>query len=216
LLELPPYNVVVIPQERERQAKVSVIHNGSHFEFQFVMTVNPISETRHWIDSIVIGLNLCPFASSVFQEGTVQIVECDKKKVNELMQVVLQQFDMLHHVNEKKVSTSLLVFSQALSDFDQYLSFVDAANDLLVEAGLDGDVQIASFHPLYCFDGVDADDVSNYSNRSPYPMLHFLRESHVAKALENYPNSEQIPDNNIKRLRRLGKKNVLELIHKDS
>ena len=110
------------------------------------------------------------------------------------------------------MSTSLLVYSQALTNFDDYLDVLDRVNDLIIEAGLEGIIQLASFHPDYCFEGVEQDDVSNYTNRSPYPMLHFIREQSLAAALENYPNPDKIPDNNIKRLKDLGDREVQRLL----
>lgn len=175
------------------------------------MAIDPAIQTRQWIDQLVVGLNLCPFASSVLQADTVQMTVCSLKRPHDLLNDVLEQLKLLTNTNEARLSTSFLIFNQALSDFDHYLAFADAANDLLVEVGLESEIQIATFHPDYCFDGVDADDVSHYSNRSPFPMLHFLRESQISKALENYPNPEKIPDDNIRRLRSMGKKAVLAL-----
>ena len=178
------------------------------------MLVDPIKETRFWIETFVIGLNLCPFAESVLIADSVQMAVCPHSDNNQLLEEVLKQLETMHHTDESKLSTSLLIFSNAVTDFNDYLALLDGANDLLVEVGLDSSIQIASFHPEYCFDGVEVDDVSNYSNRSPYPMLHFLRESQVAQVVENYPSPELIPDNNINCLRRMGEQAILDLIKK--
>jgi hypothetical protein len=104
------------------------------------------------------------------------------------------------------------VFTHGLKDFDSYLDFADWANDLLVEAGLEGNIQIATFHPQYQFEGAEVDDVTNYSNRAPYPTLHFIREQQLEAAVANYPNPEAIPENNINKLKALGLPKVLQML----
>ena len=161
-------------------------------------------ETRHWLETIVVGLNLCPFAAPVLKQNTLHIEVCDKTSEQDIYRAVLEQMDFLQTSDENVVSTSLLVFSQALETFDDYLMVVEMANELLEQVGLDGHIQIASFHPQYCFAGVPEEDISHYTNRSPYPMLHFIREAQMARMLKNYPDPEAIPDNNIECLRKLG------------
>jgi hypothetical protein len=118
----------------------------------------------------------------------------------------------LQQSDEQALATTVLVFATALVDFDDYLIFAEQANEWLTEAGLEGVIQIATFHPDYCFEGVEPDDISNASNRSPYPMLHFIREEQISRALANYPNPERIPDNNIARLRELGAEGLRALL----
>lgn len=169
-------------------------------------------ETRHWLESIVVGLNLCPFAAPVLKQNTLHIEICDKTSEMDIYRTVLEQMDFLQTSDEDMAATSLLVFSHALENFDDYLEVVDIANDLLGQIGLEGHIQIASFHPQYCFAEVPEDDISHYTNRSPYPMLHFIREAQMARALKNYPNPETIPDNNIECLRQLGIEALQELL----
>ncbi|WP_019528730.1 DUF1415 domain-containing protein [Dasania marina] len=175
---------------------------------------SPQQQTRAWLTDFVIKLNLCPFASKVLDEGSVRIAVCSSTNQQEMVQQVLAELDLLVQSDEKKLSTSLLVFDQALADFYDYLDFADWAHDLLLEAGLEGVVQIATFHPQYLFGGVAEDDVSHYSNRSPYPMLHFIREQQLAEAIAFHPDPEGIPDANIKHLQSLGLAKVLSLLHK--
>ena len=172
--------------------------------------LSPLQATRQWLDDIVVGLNLCPFAAPVINNDGLHIEVSDAEQSEQQLAAVLQQLDKLQLADVSELETSLLVFSHGLSDFDQYWELVGIANDLLQQVGLEGIIQIASFHPLYQFDGVPDDDVSHYTNRSPYPMLHFIREEQLASALQNYPNPQQIPERNILRLRQLGKKALLK------
>ncbi len=170
-----------------------------------------IQYTQQWLDSFVIGLNLCPFAPAVVKEKSLRISSCEMQDDRALVVAVLTELQLLQERSEQQLSTSLLIFPRALTDFDEYLGFSELANELLVEAGLDGIIQIATFHPHYCFDGAAEEDVSNYSNRSPYPMLHFIREAQLSRMLAVYPDPEAIADNNIATLKAMGKKKVLAL-----
>ena len=173
---------------------------------------DPVAQTYHWLNAIVVGLNLCPFAAPVLKAETLHIEVCHGLETEQLLRAVLEQLDKLQGCEESEIATSLLVFSHAVKDFDHYWGLVELAEELLAEAGLEGVIQIASFHPDYCFEGVAADDASNYSNRSPYPMLHFIREAQLTRVLAQYPNPEQIPDNNIQKLRELGTEHLIRLI----
>ena len=172
--------------------------------------------TRHWLQDWVIGLNLCPFAAKVVNDKTLRVAVCDSDDEQQMIRAVLNELDVLVQEHEQTVSTSLLVFSHGLNDFDAYLDFSDWANDVLIEAGLEGILQIATFHPEYQFEGVEAEDVSNYTNRSPYPMLHFIREQQLENAIKNYPQPDKIPEINIKNLNKLGLKAVKERLKKIS
>lgn len=177
--------------------------------------LTPEQATRLWVDRVVVGLNLCPFAAPVIKNDGLYVEACYAQEPEALLRAVLEQLDKLQRSDESDIATSLLVFADALEDFDQYWAFVEVASELLQAAGLEGVIQIASFHPNYCFEGVAEDDVSHYSNRSPWPMLHFIREAQLSRALAGYPNPEQIPDNNIRRLRALGKSELLNLLAAD-
>lgn len=177
------------------------------------MTVaSPLLATRRWLDNMVVGLNLCPFAGAVINTPRLAIEVCESEQEEEMLAALLQQLDCLQQAEQSELETSLLVFSAGLKDFDQYWSFVELANELLEQVGLEGVIQIASFHPQYCFDGVPEQDVSHYTNRSPYPMLHFIREAQLTRVLKSYPQPELIPENNIRRLQKLGKQPLLKLL----
>lgn len=171
-----------------------------------------IEKTRQWIERVVIGLNLCPFARPVVDDNSLRIVSDAASNNEQLFLRALEELNRLQSTAASEISTTLLVFTQALHDFQQYLDFVDMLNQALVETGLEGIVQIASFHPDYCFAEVDEDDPANFSNRSPYPMVHFIREDELERAILTYSNPEQIPQRNIQRLRELGVAAIEDLI----
>jgi hypothetical protein len=175
--------------------------------------------TRRWIERFVVGLNLCPFAAPLFREGGIRgggeqlrIAVCAQTRPRAMAEAVLAELELLRATPAEALVTSVLVFSQALRDFDDYLDFLALAEELLYECGLEGSVQIASFHPDYQFEGAEPQDVANFTNRAPYPMLHFLREDAVSHALERYPAPEQIPLRNIDRLQAMGIESVRALL----
>ncbi len=172
------------------------------------MTTLPIeiSQTQKWLNTVIIEHSICPFAKREFVNNTIhyEIIECNganNSTEQQLEQLILncEKLD-----NDETVETSLLIFPNSLSDFDDYLDFAEIAEALMHKQGYEGIYQLASFHPQYCFDGSDENDASNYTNRSPYPMLHILREASLEKALESYPNPESIPERNIELTRNLG------------
>ena len=162
------------------------------------------AHTRRWIEQFVVGENLCPFAAPALLAQQLRITVCDQTDEAERARAVLRELDLLQSTPVSELLTSVLVFTQALGDFDDYLDFLGIAEDLLEQAGLEGVLQIASFHPAYVFDGVPANDPSHYSNRSPWPMLHFLREDQIEAALEQHPDPDHIPERNIAHLQELG------------
>lgn len=174
--------------------------------------------TRRWIERFVVGLNLCPFAAPLFRnkqdagDNALRIAVCAQTRPRAMAEAVLAELELLRATPPAELVTSVLIFSEALRGFDDYLDFLALAEELLYESGLEGSVQIASFHPEYQFDGAEPDDVANFTNRAPYPMLHFLREDAVSEALERYPTPEQIPLRNIERLQAMGIDAVLTLL----
>ena len=155
-----------------------------------------IAQTEKWIKSVVIDLNFCPFASkALLQKGINYSVISEEIEMNDLFSSLLNEFE--HLDNNAKTETSFLIFKTDFSDFKNYLSMVKQAEKQLVKEGYEGVYQLASFHPQYCFAGSAEDDASNYTNRSPYAMLHILREDSLTKALSLYPNPETIPEHNI-------------------
>jgi len=167
-----------------------------------------IEQTKQWINAFVVAYNLCPFAKREMDKGSVRI-HCSGANTLEAALLDLQSEIALLDSNEH-IETSFLLFHTMLQDFFDFLDFADQAEIALKKAGYEGIYQIATFHPEYCFADANCDDVSNYTNRSPYPMLHLLRESSVEKAIAYFGNTGTIPETNIRRLRGLG----LELVQK--
>ncbi len=164
-----------------------------------------IARTQHWLETAVIGLNLCPFAKAVQVKGQVRIVVTDAKDAETLLVDLIEELQALYDANPDAIETTLLVHPYVLEDFLDYNDFLDVADAAVSELGLDGEIQVASFHPDYQFAGTDFDEVGNYSNRAPYPTLHLLRESSVAKAVAAFPDAGQIYERNIEMLEKLGK-----------
>jgi hypothetical protein len=162
------------------------------------------AQVRGWLREVVVGLNLCPFARPLLESPGLRIAVCEETANEALLRTFLQELDLLQRATEHEITTTLLVFPHTLVDFEVYLQFVEAAQALLLEAGLEGLVQLASFHPQYLFAGEPAGDASHYSNRSPYPIIHLLREDMLGRALEDFVDPQQIPARNIETLNKLG------------
>lgn len=159
---------------------------------------------RNWLDSFVVGLNLCPFARPLLGAAKLRVAICASSDKAELRNAFLQELDLLQRSTEQDIATTLLAFPNALRDFADYLWFLDDAQELLLEAGLEGVVQLASFHPLYRFAGEAPDAASHYSNRAPYPLIHLLREDMLSRVLADGTDPQQIPDRNIATLNSIG------------
>ena len=157
---------------------------------------------------MVVGLNLCPFSSSVIVQDQVHYAVCDATTDAQLKKFYVNELQRLLGANENEVATSLLMFTQGLEKFDDYLALLDWFQQLLEKADLTGHLQLASFHPQYQFEGVAADDLSHYTNRSPYPTIHLLRQDQVTKALAHVLDPEKIYIDNIKTLNKLGRQQV--------
>lgn len=168
-------------------------------------TEEVLAATRAWIEKEVIGLNLCPFASAVHDAGRIRYVVSDAATPRKLRDDLLDELLFLKAADPAQVDTTLLIHPGVLADFLEFNDFLDVADDLLKDLGLVGDLQLASFHPRFQFEGTEPDDVTNRTNRSPYPALHLLRESSVERALEGYPGDpSEISRENIEKMRRLG------------
>jgi hypothetical protein len=166
--------------------------------------MSPLEQTRRWLEQAVIGLNLCPFAKAVHSRGQIRWVESTAADVNALMADLVHELQLLAAADPLAIDTTLLVHPQVLGDFLDYNDFLDLADAALEELGLMGELQIASFHPQYQFEGTAPDDIENLSNRSPFPTLHLLREDSVERAVEAFPEAESIYEKNIETLRALG------------
>jgi hypothetical protein len=164
-----------------------------------------IDETRKWLKSEVIGLNLCPFARAVYDAGRIRYVVSDAADAEALRAQLADELRLLTTLDPAATETTLIIHPRVLGDFLEYNDFLDLADQTLEELELDGVLQIASFHPCYQFEGTEPDDVTNRTNRSPYPMLHILREASVEKAVAEYPDADKISERNIETMRRLAK-----------
>jgi hypothetical protein len=163
-----------------------------------------IARTRQWLEAAVIGLNLCPFAKAVHVRGQVRYVLSAATDEESLLADLLHELELLYDADPEQVETTLLVHPHVLEDFLDYNQFLEVADAAVSELGLDGEVQVASFHPDYRFAGTDSEDMGNFSNRAPYPTLHLLRESSVARAVAAFPDAARIYERNIDTLRALG------------
>lgn len=167
-------------------------------------TDDPITATRLWLERIVIGLNLCPFAKAVYVKDQVRIVLSDATTPEALVEELAEELVLLRDTPAEQIDTTLIVHPQVLTDFLDYNDFLDNADAAIEALDLQGILQVASFHPDYQFDGVAADDASNYTNRAPYPTLHLLREDSVERAVDVYPDPDVIVERNIQTLDRIG------------
>jgi len=161
-----------------------------------------IKSTRQWVDTVVVGLNLCPFAKRELINNRVHFCVSDADHPAHLLSSLKTELERLGH--DSSIETTLLIHPNTLIDFQDYNQFLDIADALLTDMGLQGIYQIASFHPHYRFADTEMDDVENYTNRSPYPMLHLIREQSLENALANYPDADKIPERNIALLKQLG------------
>jgi hypothetical protein len=162
-----------------------------------------LAATKAWLEKDVIGLNLCPFAQAVHAAGRIRYVVSEAQTVKALRADLIEELLFLKETDPEKVDTTLLIHPRVLNDFYEFNDFLDIADDVVKDLSLRGDIQVASFHPQYQFEGTEPDDVTNRTNRSPYPTLHLLREASVERALENYPDPDEIPQRNIETMRRL-------------
>lgn len=155
----------------------------------------PIEHTKQWIRSVVIDCNFCPFAARVYNNQTIHYSVSDSSSVKEVLPLLQTELDLMD--KDPSIETAFLIFKEGFRDFDNYLSLVKKAERHLAKAGYESVYQLASFHPDYCFYGSEENDPANYTNRSPYPMLHLLREESISKALQFFPHPETIPEKNM-------------------
>ena len=173
---------------------------------------NEIEQTKQWLETIIIGLNFCPFAKKEWLNNTIHYYVSKQNKTKIALSEVIDQCNYLQQHDE--IETSLLIFDQGFKRFENFLDLLAYAEELLVLSGFEGIFQIASFHPDYYFanedfgsedfEGEHIDDAANYTNRSPYPTLHLIREESMTRVLNTYQDPEAIPDNNIALAREKG------------
>jgi len=161
-------------------------------------------ETQHWLEKAVIGLNLCPFAKSVHVNNRLRYVVSQATTPEDLLKELARELLALNRADPDEIETAVLIHPRVLTDFLDFNDFLGAADALVEDLELDGILQVASFHPDYQFAGTDIDDISNYSNRSPYPTLHLLRESSIERATETMADTDAIYEANMATLEKLG------------
>jgi len=163
-----------------------------------------IAATQDWLVKAVIGLNLCPFARAVYAGGRIRYAVSRATMPEALLETLAEELQRLATADEAETETTLLIHPEVLGDFFDYNDFLEIADELVAELGYEGVLQVASFHPQYQFAETEADDIGNFTNRSPYPTLHLLRESSVERAVAAHPDTDRIYRDNIETLRRLG------------
>ncbi|WP_035849272.1 DUF1415 domain-containing protein [Cupriavidus neocaledonicus] len=163
-----------------------------------------IAATRHWLERAVIGLNLCPFAKSVYVKEQVRYVVSPATEAADVIDDLERELRLLADADPAQIDTTLLILPHAMADFLDFNDLLYFAERLLASLGLEGTLQIASFHPHYQFAGTEPDDIENYTNRAPYPILHLLREDSIARAAAAFPDAADIYERNQAVMRRLG------------
>ncbi|HEX3556452.1 MAG TPA: DUF1415 domain-containing protein [Thermoanaerobaculia bacterium] len=163
-----------------------------------------VARTRQWLERAVIGLNLCPFAKAVYVKDQIRYAVSRAETPEALLADLTAELQALVAADPAAIDTTLLIHPQVLTDFLDYNDFLGVADAAVAELGLEGVLQIASFHPRYQFADAGPDDIESYTNRSPYPMLHLLREASVDRAVAAFPDAARIYERNMETLRRLG------------
>jgi len=172
--------------------------------------LSPIQQTQAWLNNFIIHYSICPFAQAVVQENSLHyFLDESTDLAKNLENVILQA----QHLDvQEAIETTLLLYPTQFGEFADFLEYVALAEELLLFQGYEGIYQLATFHPDYCFAETEQDDPANYTNRSPYPMLHLLRESSIESALAHFPHPEKIPERNITLLRQLGTAKIQALL----
>jgi hypothetical protein len=170
-----------------------------------------LSLTVRWLERAVIGLNLCPFAKSVHVKGQIHYRLSHATQKQELLQVLQEELQALQATDPAVRDTTLLILPDCFPDFLDFNDFLQDADDVLYTLGLDGTLQIASFHPRFQFAGTTEDDITNFTNRAPFPVLHLIREASIARAVEAFPDAEMIYEKNMRTLEDLGRAGWKEL-----
>jgi len=169
-----------------------------------------IASVRQWVESFIVGMNLCPFAKRELVKSRVRFAVTEAATDDQLMTALQAELELLDR--DSSVETTLLIHPKVLQDFDDYNQFLNFADRFLAQLRLGGVYQIASFHPDYQFGGTDLNDAENYTNRSPYPMLHLIREESLERVITDYPDVDQIPERNIELMNRLGQDKLQALM----
>jgi hypothetical protein len=163
-----------------------------------------VRDTQRWLERAVIGLNLCPFAKAVHVKGLVHFTVSASDDPSGVLRDFAVELDALAAIDAQVRDTTLVIVPHALDDFLEFNEILGRAERLIRKRGLEGEIQLASFHPQYRFEDVEEDDITNFTNRSPYPILHLLREESIARAVEAFPDPSSIYSANMELLRRIG------------
>ena len=163
-----------------------------------------LGKTRHWLEAVVIGLNLCPFAKAVYVKKQVRLVVSHARHADDLLEELDRELDLLVATPTEEIDTTLLIHPTLFEDFLDFNDFLEFAEGVVDEHELEGVVQLASFHPQFQFDGTEPDAISNYTNRAPFAILHLLREDSVERAVAAFPQTDAIFEQNIATLEKLG------------
>ncbi len=161
-----------------------------------------VNQTRQWVEEVIVGFNFCPFAKPVVDVGGVAYEVVTETSLESCLEGLAEQLEKLQH--QPEIETCLVIFPVGYDAFDQYLDLLEWSEALIKDMGCEGEFQLASFHPDYCFEGAELDDAANYTNRSPYPMLHLIREKSIEIALKTVKEPEKIPLRNIEFAREKG------------
>ncbi|MFY2508583.1 DUF1415 domain-containing protein [Vibrio pectenicida] len=170
-----------------------------------------VQQINQWLNDVVIGLNLCPFAAKPQRNNQIKIFVSNAENEHTLLEDILTQLMELEQKPAEELETTLVVVSRMLDDFDEYNLFIDWVEALIRQQNWQGIFQLATFHPKYCFAGTKPQDAENLTNRSPYPVFHLIREDSMEKVLKHYPSPESIPDANIERMESLSQKDLVKL-----
>jgi uncharacterized protein len=163
-----------------------------------------IAATRRWLEKSVIGLNLCPFAAGPYRDNRVYFRVSEQRTKSGLLEDLRSELIELHAADPLRRETTLLIHPSVLADFAEYNDFLEICDAAVDDLGLEGELQVASFHPRYQFADTQPEDIENFTNRSPYPMLHLLREASVERAIAAAGDADEIYRRNIRTLRKLG------------
>lgn len=178
------------------------------YKFVFPPEQAPVL-TQQWVEALVVGLNLCPFAASEVRNDSIRYAVSHSDNLDGAVQDFLSELQRIQSSEETALSTSLVSFTETAVTFDSFLDLLDRCQDVLEEAGLEGVFQLASFHPQYCFAGVAADDISNWTNRAPFPTIHIIREGQMSRVLVHYKTPEEIPERNMALMEKLGRDGLI-------
>lgn len=166
--------------------------------------------TQQWVEAIVVGLNLCPFAAPEVRNQSIRYVASHAPSLEKATQDFLAELQIIQKSDESELSTSLVNFTDTAVEFETFLDLLDMCQSALESAGLEGVFQLASFHPQYCFAGVDPDDITNWTNRAPFPTIHIIREGQMSRVLVHYKTPEEIPERNMALMEKLGREGLIE------